>query len=116
MSKKYTLSKKILAPYCGMLITPPNKRIRGTSEQCLKAGQVRYYGRMGVENLINQFLAEKRNLANEKAKMKRQNAKNKVNDANKKIKEANAAVKEANKAEKEAKNTVKPPAKKKRKT
>ena len=99
------MSKKniVLVPYCGMRSTPPNKRIRGTSEQCLKAGQVRYYGRMAVENSINQFLAEKKKLANEKAKMKRQEAKKKVDDANKKIKQANVAVKEAKKAKQESK-------------
>ena len=107
MSKKNILSKKILVPYCGMRSTPPNKRIRGTSEQCLKAGQVRYYGRMAVENSINQFLAEKKKLANEKAKIRRKTANEKKRDAAIKIKQANDAVKQANKAEKEAKTAEK---------
>ena len=101
------MSKNILKPYCGMLNTPPNKRIHGTSEQCLKAGQVRYYGRMAVENSINQFLAEKKKLANEKAKIRRQNAKEKKKDALIKIKQANDAVQKANKAEQEAKTAEK---------
>ena len=83
-------------PYCGARKVPKN-RVRGTSEQCIKSGQARYYGIMSVENEINRILAEKKKLANEKAKMKRQEAKKKVDDANKKIKQANVAVKEAKK-------------------
>ena len=93
-------------PYCGALKVPKN-RVRGTSEQCIKSGQARYYGIMSVENEINRILAEKRKLANEKAKIKRQEAKKKVDDANKKIKQANVAVKEANKAKQEAKTAEK---------
>ena len=89
-------------PYCGARKVPKN-RVRGTSEQCIKSGQARYYGIMLVENEINKILAEKRKLANEKAKIKRQEAKKKVDDANKKIKQANVAVKEANKAKQEFK-------------
>ena len=89
-------------PYCGARKVPKN-RVRGTSEQCIKSGQARYYGIMSVENEINRILAEKRKLANEKAKIKRQEAKKKVDDANKKIKQANVAVKEANKAKQESK-------------
>ena len=89
-------------PYCGVRKVPKN-RVRGTSEQCIKSGQARYYGIMSVENEINQILAENRKLANEKAKTKRQEAKKKVDDANKKIKQANVAVKEANKAKQESK-------------
>ena len=89
-------------PYCGARKVPKN-RVRGTSEQCIKSGQARYYGIMSVENEINKILAEKRKLANEKAKIKRQEAKKKVDDANKKIKQANVAVKEANKAKQESK-------------
>ena len=103
------MSKKIdirLVPYCGAR-EPPKNRVRGTSEQCINAGQARYYGIMQVENQINKILAEKKKLANEKAKMKRQEAKKKVDDANKKIKQANVAVKEANKAKQEAKNAEK---------
>ena len=91
-----------LVPYCGIR-NPPKNRVRGTSEQCIKSGQARYYGIMSVENEINQILAEKRKLANENAKIKRQEAKKKVDDANKKIKQANVAVKEANKAKQESK-------------
>ena len=93
-------------PYCGARKVPKN-RVRGTSEQCIKSGQARYYGIMSVENEINRILAEKRKLANEKAKIKRQEAKKKVDDANKKIKQANVAVKEANKAKQEAKTAEK---------
>ena len=89
-------------PYCGIR-KPPKNRVRGTSEQCIKSGQARFYGIMSVENSINKFLADKKKLANEKAKMKRQEAKKKVDDANKKIKQANVAVKEANKAKQESK-------------
>ena len=89
-------------PYCGVRKVPKN-RVRGTSEQCFKSGQARYYGIMSVENEINKILAEKRKLANENAKIKRQEAKKKVDDANKKIKQANVAVKEANKAKQESK-------------
>ena len=98
------MSKKnmVLVPYCGIR-NPPKNRVRGTSEQCIKSGQARYYGIMSVENEINRILAEKRKLANEKAKIKRQEAKKKVDDANKKIKQANVAVKEANKAKQESK-------------
>ena len=55
------MSKKtmVLVPYCGIR-NPPKNRIRGTSDQCLKAGQVRYYGRMAVEDSINKFLADKK--------------------------------------------------------
>ena len=56
-------------PYCGARKVPKN-RVRGTSEQCIKSGQARYYGIMSVENEINRILAEKRKLANEKAKIK----------------------------------------------
>ena len=93
-------------PYCGARKVPKN-RVRGTSEQCIKSGQARYYGIMSVENSINQFLAEKKKLANEKAKIRRQNANDKKKDAVIKIKQANVAVKEANKAEKEAKTAEK---------
>ena len=89
-------------PYCGARKVPKN-RVRGTSEQCIKSGQARYYGIMSVENEINRILAEKRNLANEKAKIKRQEAKKKVDDANNKIKQANVAVKDAKKAKQESK-------------
>ena len=89
-------------PYCGARKVPKN-RIRGTSEQCIKSGQARYYGIMSVENEINKILAEKRKLANENAKIKRQEAKKKVDDANKKIKQANVGVKEAKKAKQESK-------------
>ena len=55
------MSKKtmVLVPYCGIR-NPPKNRIRGTSDQCLKAGQVRYYGRMAIEDSINKFLADKK--------------------------------------------------------
>ena len=103
------MSKKnmVLVPYCGMRSTPPNKRMRGTSDQCLKAGQVRYYGRMAVENSINKFLDNKKQLAREKAKIRRKNANEKKKDAVIKIKQANNAVKQANKAEREAKTAEK---------
>ena len=48
-----------LVPYCGIR-NPPKNRVRGTSEQCIKAGQARYYGIMSVENEINRILAEKK--------------------------------------------------------
>ena len=89
-------------PYFGARKVPKN-RVRGTSEQCIKSGQARYYGINSVEDVIDEILADKRKLANEKAKLKRQEAKKKVDDANKKIKQANVAVKEANKAKKESK-------------
>lgn len=87
-------------PYCGIHKVPKN-RVRGTAEYCIKAGQGRYYGINSVEDVIDEVLAEKRRLANEKAKIKA--AKKKVADANKKIKEANVAVKDANKAKQESK-------------
>ena len=45
-------------PYCGARKVPKN-RVRGTSEQCIKSGQARYYGIISVENAINQIIAEK---------------------------------------------------------
>lgn len=87
-------------PYCGIHKVPKN-RVRGTAEYCIKSGQGRYYGINSVEDVIDEVLAEKRRLANEKAKIKA--AKKKVADANKKIKEANVAVKDANKAKQESK-------------
>ena len=63
-----------LVPYCGIR-NPPKNRVRGTSQQCINSGQARYYGIMSVENEINQILAEKKKLANEKAKIKRQELK-----------------------------------------
>ena len=83
-------------PYCGARKVPKN-RVRGTSQQCIKSGQARYYGIMSVENEINQILAEKKKLANEKAKIKRQQATKSATDAKKKIKEANVAVRKAKK-------------------
>ena len=106
MSRKNRLSKNILVPYCGIR-NPPKNRIRGTLDQCLKAGQVRYYWRMAVENSINQFLDEKKKLAREKAKIKRQNANNLKKDAVIKINQAKVSVKQANKAEQEAKTAEK---------
>ena len=82
MSKKRDMT---LVPYCGIR-NPPKNRIRGTSEQCINAGQARYYGIMSVENEINRILAEKRKLANEKAKIKRQEAKKSTTEANDLIK------------------------------
>ena len=93
-------------PYCGIR-NPPKNRVRGTSEQCIKSGQARYYVIMSVENEINRILADKKKLANEKAKTRRQNANEKKKDAVIKIKQANVAIKEANKAEKEAKTAEK---------
>lgn len=87
-------------PYCGIHKVPKN-RVRGTAEYCIKSSQGRYYGINSVEDVIDEVLAEKRRLANEKAKIKA--AKKKVADANKKIKEANVAVKDANKAKQESK-------------
>lgn len=87
-------------PYCRIHKVPKN-RVRGTAEYCIKSGQGRYYGINSVEDVIDEVLAEKRRLANEKAKIKA--AKKKVADANKKIKEANVAVKDANKAKQESK-------------
>ena len=46
-------------PYCGARKVPKN-RVRGTSQQCINAGQARYYGIMSVENSINEILAEKK--------------------------------------------------------
>ena len=65
MSKKRDMT---LIPYCGIR-KPPGNRVRGTSEQCIKSGQARYYGIMSVENQINKILADKRKLANENAKI-----------------------------------------------
>ena len=93
-------------PYCGIR-NPPKNRVRGTSEQCIKSGQARYYGIISVENEINKILTDKRKLANEKAKIRRQNANEKKKDAVIKIKQANDAVKQANKAEQEAKTAEK---------
>ena len=99
MSKKRDMS---LVPYCGIRNLPKN-RIRGTSDQCLNAGQVRYYGIISQENKINDYIEEKKKLAREKAKIRRQNANEQKKDAAIKIKQANDAVKKANKAEQEAK-------------
>ena len=93
-------------PYCGIR-NPPKNRIRGTSDECLKAGQVRYYGIMSQENKINEYIEDKKKLAREKAKIRRQNANEKKKDAVIKIKQANDAVKQANKAEQEAKTAEK---------
>ena len=82
-------------PYCGIHKLPKN-RVRGTSQQCIKSGQARYYGIMSVEDAINEILAEKRKVKNEKLKLKRQ-------EANKAVKEANNAKQEVKKVEQEAK-------------
>ena len=103
MSKKRDMT---LIPYCGIR-KPPGNRIRGTSDECLKAGQVRYYGIMSQENKINEYIEEKKKLAKENAKIRRQNANEKKKDAVIKIKQANDAVKKANKAEQEAKTAEK---------
>ena len=92
-------------PYCGARKVLKN-RVRGTSEQCIKSGQARYYGIMSVENEINKILAEKRNLANEKAKIKRQKAKNSTTEANNLIKKTNVAARKAKKDQLEAKKAV----------
>ena len=89
-------------PYCGIR-NPPKNRVRGTSEQCINAGQARYYGIMSVENSINKFLAEKRKSANEKAKIKRKKAIKSTNEANKLINKTNVAVRKAKKDQLEAK-------------
>ena len=102
MSKKRDMS---LVPYCGIR-NPPKNRVRGTSEQCIKSGQARYYGIMSVEDSINQILAEKRKLANEKAKIKRQEAKKSTTEANNLIKKTNVAVRKAKKDQLEAKKAV----------
>ena len=84
--------------YCGIRNPPKNKR-PGTLDECLKSGQVRYYGMQEQPVKINDYLKEKKKLANEKAKIRRQNANEKKIDATIKIKQANDAVKKANKAE-----------------
>ena len=71
--------------YCGARKVPKN-RVLGTAEQCINSGQARYYGVMSVEDTINQILAEKKKLANEKAKIKRQTAKKSTTEANNLIK------------------------------
>ena len=103
MSKKNMLS----VPYCGTRNPPPNKRVYGTLDQCLDAGQVRYYGVMAQTDRINKYNAEKKKLAKEKAKIKRQNANDKKKEAINKIKQADDAVKKANKAEQQAKTAEK---------
>ena len=59
MSKK--ISKDMhLVPYCGMRSNPPKNRRPGTLDECLKAGQVRYYGVQAQATKSNQFLEEKK--------------------------------------------------------
>ena len=94
-----------MKPYCGIKNKPPSGRVRGTTDQCLKSGQVRYYGVLGVENIINKYLEDKKKSANEKKK----EAKNKIKEAQEAVKKANNAVKEVQKVEKEVKKRGRPP-------
>ena len=43
-----------LVPYCGMRNLPKNRRA-GTLDECLKAGQVRYYGVQAQTTKINDY-------------------------------------------------------------
>ena len=99
MSKKRDMH---LVPYCGMR-NPPKNRRPGTLDECLKAGQVRYYGVQAQTTKINDYIKNQKKLANEKAKIKRQQATKSATDAKKKIKEANVAVRKAKKDQLEAK-------------
>ena len=62
MSKKRDMT---LIPYCGIR-KPPGNRIRGTSDECLKAGQIRYYGIMSQENKINEYIKKKKTVSKRK--------------------------------------------------
>ena len=65
MSKK--ISKDMhLVPYCGMRSNPPKNRRPGTLDECLKAGQVRYYGIMSQENKINEYIEDKKKVSKRK--------------------------------------------------
>ena len=102
-------------PYCGIR-QPPKGRARGSFDQCIKSGQVRYYGVKAEENQILNYLEERTKIINENAKKKRADAKKakvdadkaiKVaekanNEAKKKVVKANKAVKEANEVQKVA--------------
>ena len=102
-------------PYCGIR-QPPKGRARGSFDQCIKSGQVRYYGVKAEENQILNYLEEKRKIINENAKKRRKKAKKakadadnaiKVaekanNEAKKKVVKANKAMKEANEVQKVA--------------
>ena len=65
MSKK--ISKDMhLVPYCGMRSNPPKNRRPGTLDECLKAGQVRYYGVQAQATKSNQFLEEEKKVSKRK--------------------------------------------------
>ena len=62
MSKK--ISKDMhLVPYCGMRSNPPKNRRPGTFDECLKLGQVRYYGMQEQPFKINAYLKEKKKIS-----------------------------------------------------
>ena len=102
MSKKRDMH---LVPYCGMR-NPPKNRRPGTLDECLKAGQVRYYGVQTQTTQINDYIKKQKKLANEKANIKRKKAIKSTNEANKLINKTNVAVRKANKDQIEAKKAV----------
>ena len=61
---------------------PPKNRRPGTLDECLKAGQVRYYGVQAQTTQINDYIKKQKKLANEKAKIKRKKAIKSTNEAN----------------------------------
>ena len=90
-----------LVPYCGMR-NPPKNRRAGTLDECLKAGQVRYYGVQAQTTKINDYIKKQKMLANENAKKKRKKANEDTKKANNDVIKANKSVIKANNSEIEA--------------
>ena len=92
-----------LVPYCGMRNLPKNRRA-GTLDECLKAGQVRYYGVQAQTTKINDYIKKQKMLANENAKKKRKKANEDTKKANNDVIKANNSIIKANNSEIEAQN------------
>ena len=104
-------------PYCGVHKVPKNRNL-GTLNECLKAGQVRYYGREAYLGQINDYIELKKQEAKKKraeanktkraAKAAVKKAKTAVNKANNAIIKANEKEKQAKKTENQVKKQLKP--------
>ena len=56
-------------PYCGVHKVPKNRTL-GTLNECLKAGQVRYYGREAYLGQINDYIELKKQEAKKKNELR----------------------------------------------
>ena len=102
-------------PYCGVHKVPKNRTL-GTLNECLKAGQVRYYGREAYLGQINDYIELKKQEAKKKraeanktkraAKVAVNKVKTAVNKANNALIKANEKEKQAKTAEKKAKKPI----------